>query len=244
MKSFLVNIFLRLIEIRNRQQYLPNRWGVFSNPFYILRRRLYQNILLNAKFISGNVLDYGCGTSPYQTLFNYNQYHRSDIVNENSDSEITIISAAQTIYENDSFDSVICSEVLEHVEDVGAALDEIYRVLKPGGYALITTPFVWPLHAHPYDFRRFTLDGLTSLLKDKQFVVKNKIKSSSYLETIFQLIVSSLFIKIKTKNILVNLFITTLLSPLTILGLILSKHKTNETLYLSNIILVEKNAKN
>jgi ubiquinone/menaquinone biosynthesis C-methylase UbiE len=55
-----------------------------------------------------------------------------------------------------SFDAVICSELLEHVEDPVAVLRETYRVLKSGGQVLLTAPFLYPIHADPWDFCRFT----------------------------------------------------------------------------------------
>jgi len=47
-------------------------------------------------------------------------------------------------FEDNSFDLVICSEVLEHLEDYHAAIDEIYRVLKPEGTFLPSVPSYWP----------------------------------------------------------------------------------------------------
>lgn len=58
------------------------------------------------------------------------------------------------------FDGVFCLEVLEHVPEPESVLKEIARVLKPGGRAWITMPFLYPLHDAPYDFQRFTEYGL------------------------------------------------------------------------------------
>ncbi|MCB9978512.1 MAG: class I SAM-dependent methyltransferase [Rhodospirillales bacterium] len=63
-----------------------------------------------------------------------------------------------------SFDAVFMLEVLEHVKTPQAALDEIYRVLKPGGALFLSTPFIFPLHDEPYDFYRYTKYGLAHLL--------------------------------------------------------------------------------
>ena len=57
-------------------------------------------------------------------------------------------------------DTVLLSEVLEHLRDPGAALREIRRVLKPDGRVLITLPFLYPIHDAPYDFQRYTSFGL------------------------------------------------------------------------------------
>lgn len=61
---------------------------------------------------------------------------------------------------NDSFDTVLLLEVLEHVRDPDGVLREIARVLKPGGQLLLSMPFLYPLHDAPHDYRRYTEYGL------------------------------------------------------------------------------------
>ncbi len=67
----------------------------------------------------------------------------------------------------DSLDAMLVTEVLEHCEDPFAAMREIYRVLKPGGLLMVTSPFFWPQHAtRDYqDFWRFTDQGWALLLR-------------------------------------------------------------------------------
>ena len=61
------------------------------------------------------------------------------------------------------FTRVECDAVLEHVRDPNLVMAEIKRVLAPGGYAHLVTPFCHPFHEYPKDFRRFSLDGLKEL---------------------------------------------------------------------------------
>lgn len=61
------------------------------------------------------------------------------------------------------FARVECDAVLEHVHSPERVMAEIERVLAPGGYAHLVTPFCHPFHEYPRDFRRFTLDGLKEL---------------------------------------------------------------------------------
>jgi SAM-dependent methyltransferase len=63
------------------------------------------------------------------------------------------------------FDTVLCTQVLEHVERVETAAAEIARVLRPGGHALVTVPFLYPTHEAPYDFQRFTHLGVGALAR-------------------------------------------------------------------------------
>jgi len=66
-------------------------------------------------------------------------------------------------YENECCDIVIVDQILEHVPDPHQAVSEIHRILKPGGICISTTPFLIRLHGYPYDFHRFTADGLKGL---------------------------------------------------------------------------------
>lgn len=68
---------------------------------------------------------------------------------------------------DESFDGVVLTEVLEHCTDPARALREVYRVLRPGGLLLVTSPFVWPdHHTEDYpDYWRFTEQGWRLLLQ-------------------------------------------------------------------------------
>jgi len=61
------------------------------------------------------------------------------------------------------FQRVECDAVLEHVKDPVRVMAELGRVLAPGGYLHLVTPFCHPFHEYPRDYRRFTPDGLKLL---------------------------------------------------------------------------------
>lgn len=69
-----------------------------------------------------------------------------------------------------SFDVVLCTEVLEHLAEPQRAIDEIFRVLAPGGQLLLTTRFLFPIHDAPHDYFRFTKYGLRHLLRRFEIV--------------------------------------------------------------------------
>ncbi|MDQ8731580.1 class I SAM-dependent methyltransferase [Bradyrhizobium sp. LHD-71] len=62
-------------------------------------------------------------------------------------------------FRDEMFDAVWIQAVLEHVLDPPAVVEEIYRVLKPGGLVYADTPFIQQVHEQAYDFTRFTLSG-------------------------------------------------------------------------------------
>lgn len=67
-------------------------------------------------------------------------------------------------FDDDSVGTVVSLDTLEHVADPLRALQEIHRVLRPGGVAVISSVMFFPIHAHPWDFWRFTPEGFAQLL--------------------------------------------------------------------------------
>jgi SAM-dependent methyltransferase len=84
---------------------------------------------------------------------------------------VQIIGDAQALGIRDSsFDVVLCTEVLEHLPEPQRAIDEMFRVLIPGGQLLLTTRFLFPIHDAPHDYFRFTKYGLRHLLRRFEIV--------------------------------------------------------------------------
>lgn len=66
-------------------------------------------------------------------------------------------------YENNSFDYVLADQVLEHVRKPWVGVEEIRKVLKPGGLVVLTSVFMYYKHAVPEDYWRFSPEGLEVL---------------------------------------------------------------------------------
>jgi SAM-dependent methyltransferase len=80
--------------------------------------------------------------------------------------------AEQLPFAADAFQRVECDAVLEHVRDPQRVMSEIRRVLAPGGYLHLVTPFCHPYHAYPNDFRRFSIEGLKELAGPMEIVAE------------------------------------------------------------------------
>lgn len=76
-------------------------------------------------------------------------------------------------FEENTFDLVIAQESLEHFENPSIAVDEIYRVLKPGGIFYVQVPFIIGYHPGPTDFWRYTKEGIRKLTEQAGFTCEN-----------------------------------------------------------------------
>lgn len=73
----------------------------------------------------------------------------------------------------ETFHVVIADQVLEHVKRPIAAVKNIYAMTEPGGWAMVATPFLFRVHARPFDFNRWTPPGLKQLLVEGGFEEQN-----------------------------------------------------------------------
>ena len=71
----------------------------------------------------------------------------------------------------DHYDFVILDQVLEHVPNPAKGIQEVFRLLKKGGWLIITTPFLVKIHYVPNDYWRFSREGLRQLLLNYSDVV-------------------------------------------------------------------------
>ena len=121
--------------------------------------------------VRGALLDLGCGNCPYEPWYR-SLADSVAAVDPAPNASGNIRGMADAVPVRDqSIDVVLCTEVLEHVSNIEGAVREIFRVLRPGGYALITVPFLYPTHESPYDFQRLTYIGLDGLVRRHGLVV-------------------------------------------------------------------------
>ena len=141
-----------------------------SDPAYLNALMIEASLRRCKEYISGTLLDVGCGRKPYANTYfaGATSYTGVDYFTETSQPDI-VASAVDLPVDNQSFDTVVSTELLEHVPEPLRALREMHRVLKPGGYLILSTPMYWPRHEIPYDFFRYPYDGLLYLLKESGF---------------------------------------------------------------------------
>jgi SAM-dependent methyltransferase len=154
-----------------------------DNPIH---QRLLKAYVLATDYVSGNLLEVGCGegrgidwllpkVSHYSAIDKIalvvdllrKKYPQGDFTSGN----IPPLSG----YADNSFDSIVSFQVIEHIQDDRLFLKEIHRVLKPGGIALLTTPNrPMSLSRNPWHIREYTPTELTNLAKE--FFAKVEMK--------------------------------------------------------------------
>ena len=153
-----------LSELRRKRR-RENLGGIISNELIVLElARFFQTAFPEG---GDTLLDVGAGTRPYAPLYEsrFRTSLSTDVEHSLHDtSSVDVLAAAGDLpFDDARFDCVVCTEVLEHCPDPWAAGAEIARVLRPGGWAFVSTPFLRPLHEAPYDYHRFTPWGLAEL---------------------------------------------------------------------------------
>lgn len=122
------------------------------------------------------VLDYGCGGSPYRSLFGPSSYERADLQGgDNLDVEYGEDGQLPGQL-NGRYDCVFSSQVLEHVAAPTDYLANCYRVLRPNGWLILSTHGTFEDHDCPADYWRWTASGLVNVVERAGFSVSRAMK--------------------------------------------------------------------
>lgn len=149
------------------------------------------------RYLTGRLIDIGCGIKPYKNLLDPYVTEHIGVDHEatlHENSHIDIFGTAYQIpVEKAAFDCAICTAVLEHLEEPELALRECHRVLKDGGVAIYSVPFIWHIHEEPRDFYRFSKYGLQYLFEKVGFEILELKALSGFWVTFGQLFVYNIY---------------------------------------------------
>lgn len=226
----------------------PPWWGIIGNPYFIARRGLYCSIKKYAntkKEKKLKILDIGCGDKPYQLLFNDAEYIGIDITGGghlDTAKQVDEYFDGKTIpMPDESFDIVICTQVLEHVEDSENLLMECHRVLKKDGELFLTMPFVWNEHETPFDFRRFTRYGHEQIFGKAKLTITSIESTTGVFRVCGQILSAFIFETLAGKWILLKFLVSLLLCfPIQAVSIILDAIFRNSWITLDYVVHAKK----
>jgi SAM-dependent methyltransferase len=167
------------MKIEKNINSLPHNWLI--HHIYI------KSLKKNLGYLSGKLVDIGCGKKPFNDLIFSNcisyiglEYQKT----QHGLSEVDVIGDALGLpFYSSSVDTVISFQVMEHVLEPDIFLKEIHRILRPGGYCLLMTPFMWGEHEIPYDYFRYTRYGIKHLAHKAGLKVISIKADNGYLTT-------------------------------------------------------------
>jgi SAM-dependent methyltransferase len=170
-----------------------------SQVDYIVLSDLKKSIARHADELGGRVLDYGCGSKPYATLFsNATEYVGADFP-DNPHADIRLDPAGR-LPDVRGFDGVVSTQVLEHA-DPGTYLSECRRVLaERKGKLLLTTHGIWMYHPHPQDLYRWTHEGLVHTIEQFGFTTRLVEPVTTGLRMVLQVLACRIYQKSAMKG--------------------------------------------
>lgn len=162
----------------------PRMWQWAYLGMKPLLREIKNFSKLAEKNNARKILDLGCGVKPYASLFSFaEKFLGLDAV---QNERVDLVGFAWDIpCEDNEFDALISTQVLEHTAKIPETVREIRRVVKNGGLIFISVPLTFPEHEIPQDYYRFTRYGLMEILKG--FDIIKVVPLNGYINTLMRL---------------------------------------------------------
>jgi len=197
----------------------------YLSPIFIEKHSILQSIKFlldkyNKELQNKKLLDIGCGSKPYESFFK-----KLDIIYKGIDLKEFSKNLSFELnkpdfyfhknykkdfkmpqFKNDSYDIITAFQILEHHEKPELFFSEAGRILKKGGYLIISSPFIWELHEEPNDFQRLTHYKIQKLCGENSMVILETIRRGGILSTLSQLANLSLLDSILPKMIRKGLY--------------------------------------
>jgi SAM-dependent methyltransferase len=203
---------------------------VYPQPF-IDSRKIIKKEIKNKNLIALNL---GSGNSDFgDALINVDllPYENVDV----------ICDIENMPFKDNSVDYIINIAVLEHVPNPQKVISEIYRILKPGGKIYCFIPFMQPFHASPYDFQRFTLEGMKHQFRDFNILKLKAIGPTSGMLWVIQEWLALVFsFGIKPLHTFLYFFFMVLTFPIKYLDLLFQHYPMSKNVASGFSILCEK----
>lgn len=171
-------------------------WVAFSqglgttiiHPQYTVIKFQREAIEEAKKHAKGKLVDIGCGRMPYRKQFeplveSYTGIDHPKVsrLYTSANKPDVLADAKELPFPENSFDTALLIQVLEHVDSPDKVIKEAARVLKPNGVLIISVPFFYPLHDMPHDWGRYTSTALKSFVSQSSLrLVKLKAQGGFF----------------------------------------------------------------
>lgn len=202
-------------------------WDIFTDRFgntilhpqYVIKKYTYEGVKTAQKHARGKLIDIGCGRMPYRKKLE--PYVSSYIgldhptvsqLYKNSKYKPDILADATKIpVKSKNFDTAVMFEVLVDLPDPKKALREVHRILKPSGYLILSSPFMYPIQDPDYDYARYTDVGIRKMLQETGFKSITIEAKGTFLEFFYLSLIVFLFKRTKE---LPTVFVAFMIIPL------------------------------
>jgi SAM-dependent methyltransferase len=202
----------KFVETEEGNIWVPNKNypGISNHSNIIAFKQIlhYQKAIQNNA--SGYLLDCGCGDVPYYGIYKHlitdsycidweyspqEQVHVDQFVNLNEKFTIP-----------HEFDTILLSDVLEHIAEPKQLLQELNKLLKPNGKIIIMVPFMYRLHEEPHDYYRYTEHGLRHLLNVSNYTVTEIESYGGIVDVLFDMLNKVFFNTHRRSKILFKIY--------------------------------------
>lgn len=134
----------------------------------------YQELLV--RYAHGHLIDFGCGKAPLYGIYRKLTTATTTVdwtESKHGNNHVDVVADLNftTPLPSNAYDTLLSTSVIEHIRKPDTFFSEVYRTLKPGGIAIIATPFLYPIHEEPHDYFRFTEYSLSSLATESGLLV-------------------------------------------------------------------------
>lgn len=188
--------------MRNKESWYPTKYVAYKQSYRANRDKCYVSISSRliadlmadgyfaciSKYACGDLLDLGCGFVPLYSMYRdqtksqtcmdwQNTFHKNEFLDKECDLNKPLD------IESEKYDTVILSDVLEHIKEPEALIREIYRITKPNGIFILGVPFYYWIHEAPYDYYRYTRYSLEYLMQKQSFSLLHQIPIGGVLDT-------------------------------------------------------------
>lgn len=203
------------------------------------------------KYARGDMIDVGCGAKPYQSIFKpyVNTYFGIDYpptaalnYGEKTKADL-FVDCTDTKLEDNRYDTLLSTQVIEHIYDTKKYIAECHRILKKGGIGIFTIPFLWQCHAEPFDYYRFTKYAIEKQFCEQTLEILELRPLEGAYAAIAQTKIISLYLmpaKCILMKLLQKILLITYIPILNYSAIHFDKYLYNDKLCLNYLLIVKK----